>query len=274
MDSRTEYRARLTLPSPYLLFCPPANAKVSAAIHNPAEQVPTPRTPWPTGLWALDYGLRPTFSVQGVQQRQGNAIVLDAQGTPVPGPPAARESEYAYPYAWSPFVGPVQGSTVPRGKEEASAVMVPANVGVDPHDLRVLRFRWRGTVAAAVPVGDGDGSPGPFNLDFADHGGVGPPPPQPPPIVPGTVKISAPGGLVVQDWPWPRGDWQAECRYGRLIGDVDPTVDSWIDYTTGQAVVTFNANVPAAANNITADFEHEWVMVPLDIFVSWDADSI
>jgi len=269
MDSRIERRARLTKPSPYLLFHPPANARVSAVVHNPADP---PHIAWATGLWELDYGLRPTFSVQGVQQRQGNAIALDAQGSPTVGPPAVRESEFAYPYAWAPFVPAVQGSTVPRGKEEAAAVMVPQDVGPDVRDLRILRFRWRGTVAAAVVVGSGDGTVGPFTLDLTNGGLLGMP------IVPGTVVITAPlvagGNAVAGDWPWPRGEWQPECRYGRMIGDVDPSVDSIIDYETGQITITFSGPIVNAVGNIVGDYEHDYEHVPLDIFVSWDADSI
>lgn len=166
---------------------------------------------------------------------------------------------------------------MPRGSEVADLQMVPADVA--PDDLRILRFRWRGTVAAAVAVGDGDGTEGPFNLNLPDHGGVGPPPPQPPPIVPGTVEITAPlvagGTTIVRDWPWPRGEDQRECRRGRLIGPlVDPLVDSWIDYETGLAYLQFAAGdlIVNAANNIVADFEYEAVLTPLDIFVEWDAD--
>ena len=182
------------------------------------------------------------------------------------GPPITREDEFVYPYAWSAFAPASQGSTVPRGKEERAVVMVPTNVGVDPRDLRVLRFRWRGTVVAAAAVGDGNGTPGPFTLAL---GG---------PIVPGTVKITAPlvagGSAIAQDWPWPRGDQQAECRYGRMIGDVDPTLDSTIDYQTGAVVVTFDGPIVNALANIIGDYETDFVHVPLDIFVSWDADSI
>jgi hypothetical protein len=189
-------------------------------------------------------------------------IVWDAQGSPTVGPPAIRELQYIYPYTWTPFGVAVQGEVVPRGFEEFSLQMVPLNV--DPDTLSVLRFRYRGTVNAAVASGDGDGSQGPFTLTPLSTS-----------VVPGTVVITAPrvvgGNSVARDLPWPKGEWREGLRYGRMIGDVDPAVDSIIDYQTGDITISFDQNIAVGVGNILADFEDDYVPQPLDIELSWSA---
>ena len=137
-------------------------------------------------------------------------------------------------------------------------------------DIAVLRFRWRGVVNAGAVVGVGTGATGPYTLDFTVGGAVTMP------IVPGTVRIAAtiagPATIYARDLPWPTARQAMECRGGRLIGDVDPTVESTIDYMTGQATVTFNAPVPAG--NIVANFESEWVIQPLDLRAEWDVNAL
>jgi len=270
MHNRFERRVRLALPDPYLLFYPQPNAKVHADIHNPAEllignaEFGAP-IPWVTRKWALDYGVRPAFTVSGVPQRMPESTVFDGGGSPIVGPPATREAQYRYPYNWTPFAVPVSGAVVPRGREEADVVMPAPNLPLAVQEERVLRFRFGGTVVAGAAVGAGLGTPGPYFLTLGQ-----------PNIVPGTVKITAPkavGTCIAQDLPWPKGDQRAECRYGLMIGDVDPFVDSIIDYAAGRINVTFNANIVIAP--ILGDFEHDSAaLVPLDIFVSWDSLSI
>ncbi|NIY14077.1 MAG: hypothetical protein GWM98_03920 [Nitrospinaceae bacterium] len=79
----------------------------------------------------------------------------------------------------------------------------------------------------------------------------------------------------MRDLPWPFGEWRRECRYGILIGNHDPEVDfkvnGYIDYQTGLGVILFDNLIVNAANNIVADFEHEWVPTPLDLILAWDA---
>jgi len=265
MDNRMERRARLQLPAPYLLFYPPANARVEAHVHNPAGQVPVPNVAWQNGLWELDYGVPPAFTVQGVAQKQAGSIVIDGQGTPKIAPDG-REDEYLHQYAWAAFAPALQGDTVPRGKEDAIAAMLPVNV--DPDNLSVLRFRWRGTVAVGV-ADNGTGVAGPYTFDIpALLGG-----PIGGGIVPGTVKIGGPGGETLLDVPWFRGENKPRCVVGKIGGDIDPAVDSTINYETGEIVATFNAVIPVGVGNISLDFEYDWVPTPLDIHVAWDSLS-
>lgn len=272
MHNRIERRVRLALPDPYLLFYPPPNAKVHADVHNPAEllignaEVHAP-IPWVPRGWALDYGVRPVYTVKGVAERMPDGPVIDGRGSPVVGAPSTREAQYRYPFDWTAFGAPVAGSVVPRGREEVDVDMPAPNLPTDKAEERVLRFRFAGTPVGGAGAGSGTGVAGPYALVLGDIN-----------IVPGTVKITAPkavGSCIARDLPWPKGDQRPECRYGFLIGDVDPFVDSVIDYVLGVGTITFNGLIVAAPGNILADYEHDdAALVPLDIFVSWDSLSI
>jgi hypothetical protein len=175
-----------------------------------------------------------------------------------------RELQYIYPYGWAAFAPAIQGEVVPRGFEEFSLQMLPLNVTRDL--ASVLRFRYRGTPNVGVAVGNGDGTPGPFTLTTLGLS-----------VVPGTVRIQAQTGaapatyVYAQDLPWPRGEQWADLRYGRMIGDVAPGVDSIIDYQTGIITITFDTNTLAGPGNILADFEDDYEPQPLDIELSWSA---
>lgn len=90
----------------------------------------------------------------------------------------------------------------------------------------------RTTVTGEI-YGSGDGTTGPYVHTAANA-----------PLVPGSISIVAdPGGTpqtVTDD------------GFGLLEGDGSGTVD----YQTGEISVTFNSNVPAAADNITIDYEY------------------
>jgi hypothetical protein len=271
MDRNHEAQVRLSLPDPFILFYGvPPDAEVNARVHGWLNQAAQD--------YELDYGLRPpTFRVPptgtppgAVDTRIPQALVFLGQGGPGVGGP--REKQYAYQYVWTPFGVPVQGSVVPHGKLEHNLIMPFTSPGA-PDDVAVLRFRWRGVVAAAAVVGDGDGTVGPFTLDMSSVGA------QLPKIIPGTVVITAPklvgpGNCVARDWPWPSAEMRKETRRGRLIGDVDAQFDSYIDYEAMTAVVKFSAAIVAAAGNIAADMEHTGTWLPIDIRVTFDLNTI
>jgi len=268
-------QSRLALPEPYLLFHGiPPQAEVDARVHgwrNAAAQ-----------LYEIDYGVRPaaynvppggTPPATAAALRVPQSLALLGQGGPVaPGP---REDEYAYQYVWAPFAPAVQGAVVPHGKLRHAFAMpfVPPN---DEDDKPVLRFRWRGNVVKAAwdTLVAGTGVAGPYTIDLTGGGA------NVMPIIPGTVRILAPiavGPVVTveaRDWPWPTAEERKTCVTGRMIGDVDPNVDSVINYETGQVVITFNQNIVAGPPNITADFEHDGTLLPIDIRVTFDINQI
>jgi len=256
---------------PYLVFAGiPRDATVNAKVQgwrNEAAQ-----------LYALDYGVRPaTFNVPlagtppltAVGMRIPAALVFLSNGGPVaPGP---REPEYVYQYVWTAFGPVVQGAVVPHGKAEHTFAMPFAAPG-GPDDEAVLRFRWRGNTAqAAWDTGvAGTGIAGPYTIDLSGAGA------NILPIIPGTVVIIAPtaaGTVTARDWPWPTAVEMQGCTTGRMVGEVSPTVDSVINYETGIVTITFNQNI-AVAPNISANFEHDGTLLPLDISVDFDGNAI
>jgi len=262
---------RLSLPAPYVLFHGiPFQSSVMARIHGARNEA--------AQNYAIDYGLRPTaFDVPptgtppatAAEFQTPESIVHLSQGGPVaPGP---REDEYIYPYTWTPFAPAVAGAVVPRGVANHNFAMPIVGAG-DDVNLAVLRFRWRGdTVKTAwnttVP---GVVSPGPYTLDLSGGGA------NVLPIIPGTVRIVAPtatGTVVARDWPWPTAVERGLCTTGRMIGEVDPGVDSTINYETGAVVITFDQSI-VAAPNILADFEHDGTWLPLDIHIEFNINAL
>jgi len=271
MDRTGEAQARLQLPLPFILFFGvPRNADVDVRVHGHRNEF--------SELYTLDYGIRPVAflvpptGVAGVsawQTRMPQALIhLNVGGPVAPGP---REDEYAYQYVWTAFAPAVQGTVVPHGKTHHSTQIPVVGTGAGD-DLPALRFRWRGATAqtawnTGVP---GTGIAGPYTLDLSNAGAFATP------IVPGTVRIVAPwagGNCIARDWPWPTAVERSTCTTGRLIGDVDPTVDSTINYESGAVVVTFSQNI-AVAPNISADFEHDTRRQPVDVNLVYDLHSI
>lgn len=276
MDRIGQQQVRLQLPYPYvLLYGLAPRTTVQARVHGWINQA--------AAQYAFDYGVRPAaYNVPpgaappaAVSWRNPAQIVIYAQGTG-PVAPAVHSDEYGYQYDWTPFAPAVQGNVVPHGKAEENFAMPDIPVGPPkgvqtPDDIAVLRFRWRGTANAAVAVFVAPGgSPGPFTLDLTNGGVIATP------IVPGTVYIQAPiagpATIYARDLPWPTAQEAITCRTGRIIGDVDPGVDSVIDYYTGQAVVTFNQNI--VAGNILSDHESAWAPEPMDIRAQWDVNTL
>ena len=116
----------------------------------------------------------------------------------------------------------------------------------------ILRFRWLGTPVAAEIVDAGSNTG--FTVTLVN----------PENIAPGSVAITATIGgnaFVIRD----TGD-------GRLVGQ-EPvsgdTANGTIDYLTG--VVTLEFSTATDAVNITADYEHACLYLPLDINIEWDA---
>lgn len=271
MDRTGEAQARLQLPLPFILFYGiPRTADVDVRVHghrNAANE-----------LYAVDYGIRPAAflvpptgvaGVSALSTRMPQAIVYLNLGGPVA--PAPRENEYAYQYIWTAFAPAVQGTVVPHGKTHHSFQIPLVGTGAGL-DLPVLRFRWRGaTVQTGWNTGvAGTGIAGPYTLDLSNAGAFAMP------IVPGTVRIVAPyaaGNCIARDWPWPSALERSACTTGRLIGDVDPSVDSTINYESGQVVVTFNQNI-VVAPNISADFEHDTARQPVDVNLVYDLHSL
>jgi hypothetical protein len=160
------------------------------------------------------------------------------------------------PVAPSPAL-PAAG-LVPKGRYEGFV----ANWAVDPNgDVpnsghhpagEILRLRWLGTPVAAEVLNAGSVSS--FTDTFAN----------PSSIAPGSIAITVTIGgnaFFVRD----TGD-------GRLIGQ-DPvsgaTANGTINYLTGELVVTLST--AADAVNITADYEHDCLYLPLDLNIEWDA---
>lgn len=270
------HQTRLALPLPFILFYGiPPNAPVNAKVHG-----------WRNGQtpqrYAFDYGIRPAaFNVPAgavppaaAVTRMPQAIVMLGNAPTAPGP---RSDEYAYQYVWTPFAPAVPGQVVPHGKDEHNFQMPAPNIGPSPDDRAVLRFRWRGinVKTAWDTTVAGTGVAGPYTLDLSLLGA------NPLPIIPGTVRILAPvapGPPVVyaesRDWPWPTAVERQTLAMGRMIGDVDPTVDSTINYETGQVIITFNQNVIAPTTNILADFEHEGTKDPIDTRIEFVNNAI
>jgi len=262
MDRVAEFQARLSLPDPFLLFYGiPPRAAVNGKVHGHLARA--------TEMFAFDVGARPAafnvppgVSPPAVPLRIPQAKVIYATGGPVlPGP--TRDDEYAYQYVWAAFGPPITGQVVPLGKAEVNMVMPANNLSPLPDELRVLRFRWRGTAIVGGLVGTGTGVVGPYTLTLA--AGV--------PIVPGTVVVTAPrvigGNCVARDWPWPKGNQRIDCIQGRMIGDVDPGLDSLINYETGIITIMFNSAIVNAVNNITANYEHTYTKQPMDVRISY-----
>ena len=116
----------------------------------------------------------------------------------------------------------------------------------------ILRLRWLGTPVAAEIVDAGSNTG--FTVTLVN----------PENIAPGSVAITATIGgnaFVIRD----TGD-------GRLVGQ-EPvsgdTANGTIDYLTG--VVTLEFSTATDAVNITADYEHACLYLPLDINIEWDA---
>jgi len=272
MERIGENIVRLQMPEPFVLFHGiPPNSAVHVRVHGWMNRN--------AELYELDWGLRPpAFRVPAggvppaaVDLRIPQALVFLGQGGPAaPGP---REDEYAYQYVWAPFAPAVQGAVVPHGKSAEAFVMPAPNTSPDPQDLPVLRFRWRGAnVVALVNAIAGAGNPGPYAIDLTAVAGGGVP------VVPGTVRIVAPDGAggfwEARDWPWPTAREAMTHTTGRLIGDVEPSVDSTIDYATGQVVITFPGNVPAPPPQIQAAFEWAYGAEPMDVRVEYDVNAI
>lgn len=271
MERVGEAQARLQLPLPFILFAGiPRQADVDVRIHGHRNQN--------NELYTLDYGDRPAnflvppagvAGISALQTRMPQALIYLNVGGPVaPGP---RENEYAYQYVWTAFAPAVQGTVVPHGKLHHTFQMPFVATGMG-QDVSLLRFRWRGaTVQAAWNTGvAGTGIAGPYVLDLSNAGAFTMP------IVPGTVQITAPfaaGNCLARDWPWPTAVERQTCTTGRMIGDVDPSVDSTINYETGQVVITFSQNI-VVAPNISANFEHDTERQPVDIHLVHDIHTI
>jgi hypothetical protein len=278
MDRIGEHQGRLQLPKPYILIVGiPALSPVQARLHGWELQT--------AESYAMDFGERPVlYNVPAgatppaaAQMRMPGATVFYWTGNPPGG--GLHEDEYLYPYNWQAFAPAIGGTLQPKGKREETFSMpdLPASPAARPDrtfdDLAVLRIRWQGANAVALANAiAGAASPGPYTINLAGMlgGGV--------PIVPGTVRIVAPDGgggfWTVRDLPWPSAVEARQCVTGRMIGDVDPNVDSTINYETGVAVITFPGNVPVPPPQIQAEYEWGYDKQPIDYRVNFDVNAI
>ena len=279
MDRIGEHQGRLQLPRPYILFLGiPALAQVQARVHG-----------WELSQnesYAFDFGERPVlYNVPAAaappaatQLRMPNALVRLEAGGVIPAG-GDHTDEYIKPYDWQDFTPAISGALVPHGKAVQNFQMpdLPAAAprGLRPYDdLAVMRFRWKGAGSQLFwdsGVSGTGKTAGPYTLDLTGGGAFRMP------IVPGTVRIQAPaavGNMVVRDWPWPTAVEAKTCQTGRMMGDIDPNVDSTINYETGNVVVTFSAIVAAGPPNILVSFEYDYSKQPIDYRVGFDVNAI
>lgn len=164
----------------------------------------------------------------------------------------------AWTVALSTPLTPAIAALIPKGRYDGFTPAWPRdpngsvpNSGHRPAG-ELLRVRWLGTPIAAEVI-DAGGNTG-FTATLAN----------PQNIAPGSVVVLASvGGNVITI----RDDGA-----GRLVGQEltgNESADGTIDYLTGVVTLAFSA---ATAGNVTADYEHGCLYLPLDISMEWDAE--
>jgi hypothetical protein len=196
--------------------------------------------------YVFEYAPLPNFSFGGVSGIRTTGEVFNWTANFSVNP---RDPRKFVPAAWGALTPAQSGNVQPSGALEHLFKM-PGSTGYQADlaetNRSMLRVRRKGDVVVSNEVLIGTGSAGPYTIQLLNTD-----------IVPGSVVITVPTAgapLVVRD----SGFVDINTGLALLGGDVSGTVDSTINYATGEVIVTFSAVViaptvtPVAGEILTA----------------------